>query len=82
MYMILCRLAVYSICGSASVLEGGDVDRTDFLERVVALLQNAGIRYCVVGGLAVNAYAEPVVTLDFDITVAAEDLPARRDSTA
>jgi hypothetical protein len=50
------------------------VDRSDFLERVVALLQNAGVRYCVVGGLAVNAYAEPVVTLDLDIAVAVEDL--------
>ena len=31
--------------------------------------------YCVVGGLAVNAYAEPVVSLDLDIVVAAERVP-------
>jgi hypothetical protein len=30
--------------------------------------------YCVIGGLAVNAYAEPVVSLDLDIVVAAEDI--------
>ena len=50
------------------------VDRSDFLERVVALLQEGAVRYCVLGDLAVNAYAEPVVTLDFDIAVALEDL--------
>jgi hypothetical protein len=55
------------------------VDRTDFLERVIALLQSAHIRFCVVGGLAVNAYAEPVVTIDLDIAVALEDL-ARAES--
>ena len=50
------------------------VDRSDFLERVIALLQDARTRFCVVGGVAVNAYAEPVVTLDLDIVVAVEDL--------
>jgi len=54
-------------------------DRTDFLERIIALLQGAGVRFCVVGGLAVNAYAEPVVTIDLDIAVAVEDL-ARAES--
>lgn len=54
-------------------------DRTDFLERVIALLQGARVRFCVVGDLAVNAYAEPVVTIDLDIAVAVEDL-ARAES--
>jgi hypothetical protein len=49
------------------------VDRTDFLERVIALLQEEGIRFCLVGGQAVNAYAEPVVSLDLDIAIAVED---------
>ncbi len=31
------------------------MDRTDFLERVIALLRENGIRFCVVGGQAVNA---------------------------
>src|SRR5438132_5048667 len=50
------------------------VDRTDFLERIIALLEKNRIRFCVVGGQAVNAYAEPVVSIDLDIAVAVEDL--------
>jgi hypothetical protein len=43
---------------------------------VVALLARSGLRYCVVGGQAVNAYVEPVVSLDLDIVVASEDFAA------
>jgi len=49
-------------------------DRVDFLDRLIALLTGHGIRYCVVGGQAVNAYAEPVVSLDLDVAVAADQL--------
>jgi len=48
------------------------VDRTDFLDRIVALLTDHGVRYCVVGGQAVNAYVEPVVSLDLDLAIAVE----------
>ena len=51
------------------------VDRVDFLDRLIALLTDHGIRYCVVGGQAVNAYAEPVVSLDLDLAVILADLP-------
>ena len=51
------------------------LDRADFLDRLVALLAEHGIRYCVVGGQAVNAYVEPVVSLDLDLAVAADDIP-------
>jgi hypothetical protein len=51
------------------------MDRTGFLERLIALLDAEGIRYCVVGGQAVNAYAEPVVSLDLDLVVAVDQLP-------
>jgi hypothetical protein len=51
-------------------------DRAGFLDRVVELLEGSGARYCVIGGQAVNAYAEPVVSLDLDIAVATEDLEA------
>jgi hypothetical protein len=51
------------------------VDRSDFLERLLALLTEHGFRYCVVGGQAVNAYAEPVVSLDLDLAIALEQLP-------
>jgi hypothetical protein len=50
------------------------MDRTGFLDRLIALLETAGIRYCVVGGQAVNAYAEPVVSLDLDLAVAVDQL--------
>lgn len=49
-------------------------DASDLLDRFVSLLREHGIRYCLVGGQAVNAYVEPVVSLDLDIAVAAEDL--------
>ncbi len=50
------------------------VDRTNLLERLVGLLSENGVRYCVVGGQAVNAYVEPLVSLDLDLVVAAEDM--------
>jgi hypothetical protein len=49
-------------------------DRTDFLDRLIARLETHGIRYCLVGGQAVNAYVEPVVSLDLDVAVATEQL--------
>ena len=49
-------------------------DKAGFLEGVIALLAEASLRYCVIGGQAVNAFVEPVVSLDLDLAVAAEDL--------
>lgn len=49
-------------------------DEAGFLERFVLLLRERGIRYCVVGGQAVNAYVEPLVSLDLDLAVAANQL--------
>lgn len=51
------------------------IDRTDFLERLISLLSKRGIRYCVIGGQAVNAYAEPLVSLDLDLAIATDQLP-------
>ena len=51
-------------------------DRAGFLESIVALLSESAVRYCVIGGQAVNAYVEPVVSLDLDIAVATKDLEA------
>jgi hypothetical protein len=50
-------------------------DQTDFLSRVIELFAEQGIRYCVLGGQSVNAYAEPVVSLDLDIVIAVDQLP-------
>ena len=49
-------------------------DHSNFLEGILGLLEREGVRYCAVGGVAVNAYVEPVVTLDLDLVVAVEDV--------
>jgi hypothetical protein len=48
----------------------------DILQLLLDLLNRLDIDYCVIGGLAVNAYAEPVVSLDLDIVISAEALDA------
>jgi len=45
--------------------------KKDVLQVFLELLKAERIKFCVIGGLAVNAYAEPVVSLDLDIVVAA-----------
>ena len=50
------------------------MDHANLLERLLALLEEHSIRYCVIGGQAVNAYVEPVVSLDLDLVVAADQL--------
>ena len=46
------------------------MDHADLLERTLQVLEEADARYCVIGGQAVNAYAEPVVSLDLDLAMA------------
>jgi hypothetical protein len=50
------------------------MDQENFIERLVDLLEAHQIHYCVIGGQAVNAYVEPLVSLDLDLVVAAEQL--------
>jgi Nucleotidyl transferase AbiEii toxin, Type IV TA system len=50
------------------------VDRANFLESLVELLESNEIRYCVIGGQGVNAYVEPLVSLDLDLVIAVEQL--------
>jgi hypothetical protein len=50
-------------------------DHAGFLERLLVVLHETGVAYCVIGGQGVNAYVEPVVSLDLDIAVAAPSLP-------
>jgi len=54
------------------------MDQSDFLSEVVDLLSREQIRSCIIGGQGVNAYVEPLVSLDLDIVVAVEDLPRFR----
>jgi len=44
----------------------------DILQQLLHLLEEMKIDYCVIGGLAVNAYVEPIVSLDLDIVIVAE----------
>jgi hypothetical protein len=48
--------------------------KVDIVQAFLDILTTSNVDYCVIGGLAVNAYAEPVVSLDLDIVVAAENI--------
>jgi len=50
------------------------MDQANLLEGLIALLDEHGIQYCVIGGQAVNAYVEPLVSLDLDIVIAFRQL--------
>lgn len=50
------------------------MDKSDLLERVFDLLHAHAINFCVIGGQAVNAYVEPLVSLDLDLAVAVEQI--------
>ena len=50
------------------------MDRSNFLEALISLLAEHRIRYCVIGGQGVNAYAEPLVSLDLDLVVAVDQM--------
>jgi len=52
----------------------------DLLQILLGILGDTGASYCVIGGLAVNAYTEPVVSLDLDLVVVAGDLPRVRQA--
>jgi len=50
--------------------------KEDIIQLFLNALSSSNANYCVIGGLAVNAYADPVVSLDLDIVVALENLEA------
>ena len=41
--------------------------KSDIIQILLDILSKTNSRYCLIGGLAVNAYVEPVVSLDLDI---------------
>jgi len=49
-------------------------DKSDIIQTLLDILSKTGSRYCLIGGLAVNAYVEPVVSLDLDVVTAVEDI--------
>ena len=54
------------------------MDHANLLESLIGLLNDHGVKYCVIGGQAVNAYAEPLVSLDLDLVIAIRDLERAR----
>jgi hypothetical protein len=50
------------------------VDEADLLGRLIDVLETHAVRYCVIGGQTVNAYVDPLVSLDLDLVVTAEHL--------
>lgn len=50
------------------------MDHSNLLENLIELLRKHDIRFCVIGGQAVNAYAEPLVSLDLGLAVAVDQI--------
>jgi len=46
--------------------------KSDIIQTLLDILVETDSKYCLIGGLAVNAYVEPVVSLDLDIVATAE----------
>lgn len=55
-------------------------EKKDLLEYFIGLLNKKKIPYCIIGGLAVNAYAEPVISLDLDVVIVVKYLKELLDS--
>ena len=53
--------------------------KADIVQTFLDIMSSSKVDYCVIGGLAVNAYAEPVVSLDLDIVVAAANIETAID---
>jgi hypothetical protein len=51
-------------------------EKSDIIQILLDILSKTGSKYCLIGGLAVNAYVEPVVSLDLDIVAANENVGA------
>jgi hypothetical protein len=57
-------------------------DKSDVIQHFLDLLDRLKISYCVIGGLAVNAYVEPVVSLDLDLVIAADSIENLKKAAA
>jgi hypothetical protein len=54
--------------------------KKDVLQAFLDRLRDKKIRFCVIGGLAVNAYAAPVVSPDLDVIVASDRIQDLREA--
>ncbi|MBI4618578.1 MAG: nucleotidyl transferase AbiEii/AbiGii toxin family protein [Desulfobacterales bacterium] len=62
-------------------LNGLSNGKKDIIQEIIDLMNQNSIEYCVIGGLAVNAYVEPVVSLDLDIVVIIDAIDKLIEST-
>lgn len=56
--------------------------KSDVIQQFLDLLDRLKISYCVIDGLAVNAYVEPVVSLDLDLVIAADSIEKLKKAAA
>jgi len=49
------------------------MDDSGFLPRLIQVLQSHTVRFAVIGGQGVNAFVDPLVSLDLDLVIAIED---------
>jgi len=47
--------------------------KSDIVQLLLDQLEKLKIDYCIIGGLAVNAYADPVASLDLDLVLTVRD---------
>jgi hypothetical protein len=52
--------------------------QSDIIQILLDIIAETASPYCVIGGLAVNAYVEPVVSLDIDIVIAVKNMEFTR----
>jgi hypothetical protein len=50
--------------------------QSDIVQILLDMIAETASPYCIIGGLGVNAYVEPVVSLDVDIVIAAKGVEA------
>ena len=62
-------------------LNGVANGKKDIIQEILDTLNANNIEYCVIGGLAVNAYVEPVVSLDLDIVVIVDGIDKLIETT-
>ena len=74
-WRVCCALQCYAFSMQAlEFWKSITVDHANLLESLLSLLSQQSIKYCVIGGQGVNAYVEPVVSLDLDLAIAAEQM--------
>ncbi len=56
--------------------------KRDLIQLLLDVLAETGSTYCIIGGFGVNAYADPVVSLDLDLVVAARNVAKVADRAA